>query len=124
MLAALVRSQLDDAVMMQALRERIGDMQERYARLEWRSERKRAIVASLMERADIKKLTEPDFTAYLRTRPPSLIVIDETKIPGEYWKPQPAKLDRQGLHAALGAGRPVPGASLSNGGSTLTVRTR
>jgi transposase len=69
MLAAILRSLLDDTAMMYALRERIGDMQERLARIESRTDRKRAIVAAVMERADIKKLTEPDFTASLRPTP-------------------------------------------------------
>jgi hypothetical protein len=123
-LAAILRSHLDDQAMMNALRERIGDMQERLARLEIRSERKRAIVAGVMERADIKKLSEPDFTASLRPTPAPLIILDEALIPADYWKVQPAKLDRRGLAVALGEGRPVPGATLGNGGSTIAVRTR
>ena len=108
--------------MMYALRERIGDMQERLARIESRSDRKRAVVAAVMERADIKKLT--DFTASLRPTPAPLIVIDEAKIPGAFWKPQPAKLDRRGLAASLSAGEVVPGVTLGNGGITLALRTR
>jgi hypothetical protein len=99
-------------------------MQERHARLEERSQRKRALVATVMERADIKKLTEGDFTASLRPTPPPLLVIDESRIPQDYWKPQPAKLDRRGLLAALVGGQSVAGVSLGNGGATLMVRTR
>lgn len=124
MLAAILRSHLDDVSLMYALKERIGDMQERLARIENRSERKRAMVCSLMERADIKKLCEADFTASLRPTPAPLMIIDEAKIPGDFWKPQPAKLDRRGLAAALGSGREVAGARLGNGGITLAVRTR
>ena len=124
MLAAILRSQLDDQATINALRERIGDMQERLARIEGRSERKRAIVAGVMERADIKKLSEPDFTASLRPTPAPLIILDETLIPADFWKVQPAKLDRRGLAVALGEGHPVPGATLGNGGSTIAVRTR
>ena len=124
MLAAILRSQLDDEAMINALRERIGDMQERLARIESRSERKRAIVAGVMERADIKKLSEPDFTASLRPTPAPLIILNEALIPADFWKPQPAKLNRRGLAVALGEGRRVPGATLGNGGSTIAVRTR
>ena len=124
MLAAILRSHLDDQSMINALRERIGDMQERLARIESRSERKRAIVAGVMERADIKKLSEPDFTASLRPTPAPLIILDEGLIPADFWKVQPAKLDRRGLAVALGEGRRVPGATLGNGGSTIAVRTR
>ena len=99
-------------------------MQERYARLENRAEKKRALVASVMERADIRKLTEPDFTASLRQVIPGLVVLDEGAIPEPFWRPQPPKLDRKGLLAALNAGQAIAGATLGNGGTTIAVRTR
>jgi Siphovirus Gp157 len=124
LLARILRSHLDDLALLAALRTRILDMQERFARLEVRSDKKRALVASVMERADIKKLTEPDFTASLRQVPPGLVVVDERAVPEPFWRPQPPKLDRKGLLAALNAGQAVPGATLGNGSSTITVRTR
>jgi Siphovirus Gp157 len=123
-LASILRSHLDDLALLAALRTRILDMQERFARLEIRADKKRALVASVMERADIKKLTEPDFTASLRQVPPSLVVVDEHAIPEPFWRSQPPKLDRKGLLAALNAGQTVPGASLGNGSTTIAVRTR
>jgi Siphovirus Gp157 len=124
MLASLLRSHLDDIAILAALRTRILDMQERFARIEYRADKKRTLVASVMERAGIKKLTEPDFTASLREVPPGLIVIEEAKIPEAFWKPQPPKLDRKALLAALKVGEVVAGAALGNGSSTLAVRTR
>jgi hypothetical protein len=123
-LATLLRSHLDDLAILAALRTRILDMQERFARIEYRADKKRALVAAGMERAGIKKLTEPDFTASLREVPPGLIVIEEGKIPEAFWKPQPPKLDRKALLAALKAGEAVAGAALGNGSATLAVRTR
>jgi len=123
-LASILRSHIDDLAILAALRTRILDMQERFARIECRADKKRGLVASVMERAGIKKLTEPDFTAPLREVPPGLIVIEEPKIPGAFWKPQPPKLDRKALIAALKAGEVVAGAVLGNGSSTLSVRTR
>ena len=123
-LATLVRSYLDDLAFLAALRTRILDMQERFARIEHRADKKRAVVASVMERAGIKKLTEPDFTATLRDVPPGLIVIEEGKIAEAFWKLQPPKLDRKALLAALKAGELEVGAALSNGSTTLAVRTR
>jgi hypothetical protein len=124
MLASVLRSHLDDVVFLAALRTRILDMQERFARVEYRADKKRALVASVMERAGIKKLMEADFTASLRDIPPGLIVIEEGKIPAPFWKPQPPKLDRRALIAALKAGEVVAGAALGNGSTTLSVRTR
>ena len=123
-LAAVVRSYLDDLMTAAALGMRIGDMQERLSRIEARVEKKRVTITQVMEKADIRKLEQPDFTASLRAVPPGLVVGDETQIPGDYWKPQPAKLDRRGLLAALNGGTSVPGVSLGNGGTTLSVRTR
>jgi Gp157 protein len=123
-LGSILRSRLSDLALMAALRTRVLDMQERFARIEYRAEKKRALVASVMERAGIRKLTEPDFTASLREIPPGVIVIEEGKIPEPFWKPQPPKLDRKALLAALKAGEVVPGATLGNGSATLAVRTR
>ena len=123
-LAAVVRSYLDDLALAAALGTRMGDMQERLGRIEQRAERKRALVTGVMERAGIKKLAEADFTASLRAVPPSLVVLDEAVIPPAYWRPQPPKLDRQGLTAALRAGTAVAGAALGNGQTTISVRTK
>jgi len=51
-------------------------------------------------------------------------VVDEDLVPEAFWKPQPPKLDRQGLIAALAAGRDVPGAILGNAPMTIAVRTK
>jgi hypothetical protein len=123
-LAAVLRSYLDDLTLAAALGMRIGDMQERLSGIEHRADKKRELVTSVMERADIKKLAEPDFTASLRTVPPSVLVTDEGQIPVDYWKPQAPQLDRQGLSAALKSGAAVPGATLSNPRMTLSVRTK
>ena len=45
-------------------------------------------------------------------------------IPADYWRPQPAKLDKRGLLTALNGGAIVPGVGLGNGGTTLSVRTK
>ena len=99
-------------------------MQERLSRIEHRADKKRELVTSVMERADIKKLAEPDFTASLRASPPAVVVTDEGQIPQAYWKPQPPKLDRQGISTALKSGVAVPGALLSNPEMVLSVRTK
>jgi hypothetical protein len=123
-LAAVLRSYLDDLTLAAALGMRIGDMQERLTRVEHRADKKRELVTSVMERADIKKLAEPDFTASLRAVPPSVVVTDEDQIPQAYWRPQPPKLDRQGISGALKSGAAVPGAVLSNSEMMLSVRTK
>ncbi len=124
MLAEVLRSALEDQAFVAALRSRIGDMQARLSRIEERARKKRDLVCSVMERADLKKLTEPDLTVSLRPSRAPLVVTDEEAIPEGYWKPQAPKLDRQGLLAALSAGRDVPGALLGNPPMTISVRTK
>ena len=122
LLAEVVRSYLDDLVLIAALDIRIADMRQRCLRFEQRAEKKRACITSVMERASIKKLSQPDFTASLRTVPPATVITDETQIPPDYWKPQPPKLDRAGLAAMLKTGVTVAGAVLGNPQVTVSVR--
>jgi hypothetical protein len=120
----ILQSYLDDLALAAALRSRLVQMQERLSRIEGRADKKRTLVASVMERADLRKITDPEFTASLRPTPPPLVITAESDIPSTYWKPQAPKLDRGSLLAALKAGQSVPGATLGNGGVTIAVRTR
>ena len=123
-LSAVIRSQQDDRVMSKALKERIGEMQERLKRFEHNTVKKRELVTNVMERADIKKIAEPDFTASLRPTPPTLVVTNESVIPEEFWNPQAPRLDRQNLIAHFKSSKTIPGATLDNGGITVSIRTR
>ncbi len=123
-LAELLRSSQEDQSLASALRSRMSDMQERCARFEERARKKRELVCTVMEEAELKKLMEPDFTVSLRPARAPLMIIDEAAIPGDYWKPQPANLDRMGLISALSNGRDIPGAVLGNPPMTISVRTK
>ncbi len=123
-LAELLRSSQEDQTFASALQSRMADMQERLSRFEARARKKRELVCTVMEQADLKKLVEPDFTVSLRPSRPPLMIIDEATIPGDYWKPQPAQLDRMGLISALSNGRDIPGAVLGNPPMTISARTK
>ncbi len=124
MLAEVLRSALEDQAFVTALRGRMGDMQARLSRIEERARKKRDLVCAVMERADVRKLMEPDLTVSLRPSRAPLVVTDEEAIPEGDWKAQAPKLDRQGLIAALSACRDVPGALLGNEPMTISVRTK
>ncbi len=123
-LAELLRSSQEDQSLASALRGRMSDMQERCGRFEDRARKKRELVCTVMEEAELKRLTEPDFTVSLRPARAPLMIIDEAAIPGDYWKPQPAKLDRMRLISALSGGRDIAGAVLGNPPLTIAVRTK
>ncbi len=124
MLAVVVRSYLDDKAIVSGLKARLIEMQERLSRLETRAAKKRDLVTRAMEEADVKQLSEPDFTASLRVNLPSLVIVDEAIIPEDFWVPQPPRLDRQRLRNAACGGQRVPGTELGNAGVGLTVRTK
>src|SRR6185295_16114881 len=118
------RSSLEDEALISALKQRVEDMQARLSRLKDRFERKRELASWAMTNAEITKMRTEDFTLSLRQSPPRLDVIDQDKVPGEYFIPQPARLDRSGLTAALKRGDVVPGAILVQGEMHITVRVR
>ena len=123
-LTAVTRSYLDDLTLASALGLRIQEMQSRLARIEQRADRKRGLVSYVMGRTEIKKLEQPDFTVSVRVTPRQLVIQDEKLVPEAFWVPQPPKLDRRRLSAALAADSSIPGAILDNGGSTISVRTK
>ena len=124
MLAEIIRSALDDEALAAGLSTRLSDMKARIERFETSAKRKRELALKAMNEAEIPKLLVADFTASLRQGAPTLEVVEETKIPAAYWKPQPPKLDRQGLLAALKSGTAIEGAILEPPRLQLSVRTK
>lgn len=124
LIGEVIRSALADQAMAARLKERLDDMRQRLSRLEARAQKKRQLALGALGDANIRKLTQPDFTVSVRSGAPSLMITAEDDIPEEFWLPQPAKLDRQGVLLALKSGEPVVGATLTNPSPTLSVRTK
>lgn len=124
MLGEVIRSALDDEALVAGLMLRVGDMKARLDRLSTRAKRKRALVLNAMTEARIQKLVQVDFTASLRHGTVSLEIEAEDKIPPTWWKPQPPKLDRQGLLSALKSGAMIDGALLAPPQMQLSVRAK
>ena len=124
MLAELIRSALDDEALISGLSTRLSDLKTRLERLETRAKRKRQLALRVMSDAVIPKLAVADFTASLKQAPPAVEVLAEDRIPAVYWKPQPPKLDKQGILAALKLGTDIEGAALATPHIQLSVRTK
>ena len=124
MVAELVRSALEDEALAAGLSTRVSDMKARLERFETRAKRKRQLALRTMGEAEMAKLEQSDFTASLRQAAPALEVVAEDKIPAAYWKPQPFKLDRQGLLQALKAGTEIEGVGWASPQLQLSVRTK
>ena len=123
-LTAVIRSALDDEAMAAGISTRLADLKARLDRFETRAKRKRQLALQAMAEAEMPKLIEPDFSASLKLGAPSVEIEAEDKIPAAYWKPQPAKLDKLGILAALKTGTEIDGAVLVAPKQQLTVRTK
>lgn len=108
----------------EAIKARIDDLKARKARFDQQSEMIRAALSTAIGMAGLKKVERPEATLSLRAVAPSVVVIEEADIPSEFFEPQPPKLDKRALLAALKEKRQVPGAELSNGGESLSVHSK
>jgi hypothetical protein len=123
-LAELVRSAIDDEAMIAALKMRCEAMAARLSRLKERHQKKRVLAAWAMTEVGLPKLKECDFTASVLEGALRLEVQDESFIPEIYFVPQPPKLDKAAITAALKRGETVDGAQLVQGQPYITVSTR
>lgn len=120
--AALARIQELDAFEA-AIKAQIDDLKARKDRFARQAEMIRAALGSAMGMADLKKIERPSGTISLRAVPPSALIVNEAEIPSEYWMRQDPKLDKRALLSALKDG-PVPGATLNNGGQSVSIRSK
>jgi len=120
----IMRSTLVDEALAEGLRGRLSDMRERLDRLLERSSRKREAILSAMLKAEMLKLMAEDFGMRVRRGAPQLEIMDEAQITAPFLIPQPPRVDKIGLLAALKAGESVAGAHLVEGQFHLQVRVK
>lgn len=118
-----IRQTEDDQDRVAGIDQRIQQLKERKERLKHRVEETRNAVASVMERAGVRKIEGADYTLSVRANKPSVLVTDETELPADYWREKITRSpDKTAIKQALDDGYTVPGAVLSNGSTGLTVR--
>lgn len=104
----------------------IADMQKRLSdrltRTKNRAEKLRGLIDQAFQMAEIKSHKFATATIASKSVPRKLIVTDESQVPTRFFKPQPPKLDRKELLDAIKNGEAVPGADMSNGGTTIQIR--
>lgn len=98
----------------------IAERKERFAK---RRAARRVIIEQALVILERNKLERPCATISMANRAPQVIVTDESALPSKFFKSEP-KLDKKALKEALDAGEQVPGATLSNGSQSLTIRRR
>lgn len=121
-----VERALDEITECEIIAAGIADMQKRLSdrltRANNRSEKLRGLIDQAFQMAEIKSHKFASATITMKAVPQKLIVTDESQIPTRFFKPQPPKLDRKELLDALKNGEAVPGADMSNGGTTIQIR--
>lgn len=108
----------------EVLAARIKDLSERKGRFEDQASRIKAAIHVAMGHGELRKLELPQATISIRAVQPKVEVIDETEIPARFWKRKDPELDRKELLKALNAKEVIPGATLSNGGETISIRSK
>jgi Rad52/22 family double-strand break repair protein/Gp157 protein len=96
-LGAIVRAALADEALALGLKGGIAEMEGRLERLQERAAKRRQIVKDTMVELDLKKISAPDFTAFIRPGMPALVVLNEEEVPSLYWEPREPRLKRQEL---------------------------
>lgn len=142
---AVLQRIADDGAMVTAIDSQISDLTARKDRFKKRIETNKALLEQAFIEADLPKVERPLATVFLSNRAPKVIVETESDIPAKYWKPGDPKLDSKALLADLKARREaiealpedpseraeafaalppeIPGATLSNGLRSLSIRT-
>jgi hypothetical protein len=121
-IAGLIRDAREDTAMAEAVEKMIDEMCMRQNRLSARAARRKQAALNLMEACDLRKIEQPDFTASIRATQQKVEITDEAALPDSMFRIK-REPDKTAIKEALGKG-PLPGAHMSNGGATLTVRTR
>lgn len=94
-----------------AYKAEIERMTARKQSLEKQIDRLKAAQVEFLQASGQKKAKAGTFSLALRESE-AVCVTDESAIPAAFWKPQPAKLDKAAVKAALKAGEAVAGAAL------------
>lgn len=108
--------------MAETLKRREESIATRRKALENTAQRLKTYLKAMMEKTGTKKVESPLFRITLAKAPAALEIYDESQIPSAYWIPQPAKLDKQSIKAAIKDGATIPGAKLGAAGTSLRIK--
>lgn len=122
-IVATAREALADEAAASRLRGRLDEMEARLRRLERSAEGKREMALSAMTEAGLRHLEAPGLRIDVRHAPPELLIDDESLVPDTFRIERPAWLDYQAIRDALQGGAEIPGATLVEAETYLSVRT-
>lgn len=116
-------SEIDECdIMIEGLAAKIKQLTSRKKRNEDRAKKLRGLIDQAFQMAQLKRHKFERATITTKNVPPSLIVTDEADIPSKYFDDQPPKLNKKRLFDDVKSGISIPGASQTNGGTTIQIR--
>ncbi|MBA3241602.1 MAG: siphovirus Gp157 family protein [Acidobacteria bacterium] len=119
----LIDKMQDADAMVEAIQrraEKITNRQERYLN---RKLAMRDLIFTLMQAADVTKIERPEATLSIRKLAAKVVITDEESLPPYYLRNNPTP-DKTKIKEALQLGEEIPGACLSNGSVSLSVRVK
>lgn len=118
----LLSEMRDNESLAEAAAQRIGKIRERQTRLTHRVQFYRGLMHRLLTLTGLKSVALVEAKVSVCKSQDKVIIIDESAITDEYLiiKKEPNKT---AIKKALKEGKSVPGATLSNGGETIMVRS-
>jgi hypothetical protein len=121
-LRCLERDRSETEALIEALAIQLKGLKLRKHRFERREQYMRGLAMKLLYAADLTKVQMPEATYSMRSVPPSVIITNEDALPDAAckFKREP---DRTAIKSMLEVGA-VPGATMSNGGRTLSIRVK
>ncbi len=122
-LTRLVHEERDIDSFIAAINIREEQLVERRQRFSRKKEALRTLMTSLLEAGSQTKIMLPEATLSIATRPGRPIVHDEAILPDQFCRVKRSP-DLTAIKQEIDAGRAVPGVSMSNGSTSLTIRVK
>ncbi len=111
-----------DLDMANAAKQRAKDLQERAKRFELRAQSRRDGLHRAMNLAGVHKLELPEATISIGAKAKSVVITDESLLPKQCWRVK-EEVDKTEVKKLLQLGG-CAGAEWSNGGESLTIRSK
>lgn len=118
-----IKRYLDENTFAAAIKERSDDLAARKKAAEARADKMRLLLIDIMNITGERTYRGPEATITLKVKEASLIVTDESALPAEYWR-EKREVNKTAINEAHEKGIAIPGTVLSNGGQSLTIRSK
>ena len=120
LLDKLIEAEADARATAGAIDERMKALRQRANRIEGRADTLRCIQRDMLTAAGLRKIERPAATLSIRAGSLSVQITDADAVPTQLRRP--GLPDKTAIKAQIEAGVDVPGAVLSRGEDTLSVR--